>query len=47
MTLVDEVAKVPGVMQRQVLTIREMQKDQKPEEVQISVKVYVNRVNGS
>ena len=31
-------------MLRQALTIREMEKDQKPEEVQISFKAYVNRV---
>ena len=42
-TVIDEVAKVSGIMQRQVLTIQEMEKDQKPEEVQISCKVFVNR----
>ena len=35
-TVIDEVAKVPGITQRQVL------KDQRPEELQISFKVYVN-----
>ena len=43
-TVVDEVAKVSGIMQRQVLTIQEMEKGQKPEEVQISFRVFVKRV---
>ena len=43
-TVIDEVAKVSGVMQRQVLTIREVEKDQKPEEAQVSFKVCVHRV---
>ena len=42
--VIDEVAKVPRSMRRQVLMIQEMQKDQKHEEVQISFKVYVDRV---
>ena len=40
--VVDEVAKVPKSMRRQVPMIEEMQKDQKLEEVQISFKVYVD-----
>ena len=43
-TLIDVVAKVSGIMQRHVLTIQEMEKDQKPQEVQISYKVFVNRM---
>ena len=39
----DEVAKVPRSMRRQVPMIQEMQNDQKPEEVQISFKVYVDQ----
>ena len=39
-----QVTVIDEVMQRQVLTIWEMEMDQKPEEVQISFKVYVNRV---
>ena len=36
------MSKVPRSMRRQVPTIWEMQKDQKPEEVQINFKVYVD-----
>ena len=43
-TVIDEVGNVLGIMQRQVLMIREMEKDQKPEEVQINFKVFVNCV---
>ena len=39
MQVIDEVAKLPRSMRRQV---PEMQKDQKPEEVQISFKMYVS-----
>ena len=42
MQVIDEVAKVPRSMRRQVPMIQEMQKVQKPEEVQISFKVYVD-----
>ena len=42
MQVIDEVAKVPRSMRRRVPMIQEMQKDQKPEEVQISFKVYVD-----
>ena len=42
MQVIDEVAKVPRSMRRQVPMIQEMQKDQKPEEVQISFLVYVD-----
>ena len=38
--VIDEVAKVSRSMRRQVPMIQEMQKDQKPEEVQISFEVY-------
>ena len=41
--VIDEVAKVPRSMRRQVPMIQEMQQDQKPEEAQISFKMYVNR----
>ena len=41
--VIDEVAKVPRSIQRQVPMIQEMQQDQKPEEVQISFKMYVDR----
>ena len=39
--VIDEVAKVSRIMQRHVLTIQEMEKDQKPEDVQVSYKVFV------
>ena len=42
--VIDEVAKVPRSMRRQVPMIQEMQKDQKPE-VQMSFKVYVDHGN--
>ena len=43
MQVIDEVAKVPQEhARRQVPMISEMQKDQKPEEVQISFKVNVD-----
>ena len=42
--VIEKVAKLPRSMRRQVLMIQEMQKDQKHEEVQISFKVYVDRV---
>ena len=45
MQVIDEVAKVPRSMRRQVPMIHEMQKDQKPEEVQISFKEYVDHAN--
>ena len=41
--VIDEVAKVPRSIQRQVPMIQEMQQDQKPEEAQISFKMYVDR----
>ena len=41
--VIDEVAKVPRSVQRQVPMIQEMQQDQKPEEVQMSFKMYVDR----
>ena len=40
--VIDEVAKVPRSMRRRVPMIQEMQKDQKPEEVQIRNKMYVD-----
>ena len=46
MHVIDEVAKVPRSMRRQVRMVQEMQKDQKPEEVQINLKVYVDRAKG-
>ena len=39
----DEFAKVPKSIQRQVPMIQEMQQDQKPEETQMSFKMYVDR----
>ena len=42
MQVIDEAAKIPRSMRRRVPMIQEMQKDQKPEEVQISFKVYVD-----
>ena len=39
--VIDEAAKVPRSMRRQVPMIQEMQKDQKPEEVQISFSLYL------
>ena len=42
MQVIDEVAKVPRSMRRQVPMIQEMQKDQKPDEVQISFSVYAD-----
>ena len=42
MQVIDEVAKVPSSMRRQDPMIQEMQKDQKNEEVQTSVKVYAD-----
>ena len=42
MQVIDEVATVSRSMRRQVPIIHEMQKDQKPEEVQISFKEYVD-----
>ena len=36
--VIDEIAKVPRSIQRQVPMIQEMQEDQKPEEAQISFK---------
>ena len=44
MQVMDEVAKVPRSMRRQVLMNQEMQTDQKPEKVQISFKVCVDPV---
>ena len=41
--VIDEVVKVPRSIQRQVPVIQEMQQVQKPEEVQISFKMYVDR----
>ena len=41
--VIDEVANVTRSMRRQVLMIQEMQKDQNPEEVQISFKAYADR----
>ena len=43
MQVIDEVVKVPRSAQRQVPMIQEMQQDQKPEEAQISFKMYVDR----
>ena len=43
MQVIDEVVKVPRSIQRQVPMIQEMQQDQKPEEAQISFKMYVDR----
>ena len=40
--VIDESAKVPRGIQRQVPMIQEMQQDQKPEETQISFKMYVS-----
>ena len=40
--VIDEVVKVPRSVQRQVPMIQEMQ-DQKPEEAQMSFKMYVDR----
>ena len=40
--VIDEVAKVPRSRRRQVPMIQEMQKEKKPEEVQISFKVCVD-----
>ena len=39
--VIDEVAKVSRSMRRQVPLIQEMQKDQKPEEVQTSFSSYL------
>ena len=39
----DEVVKVLRSVQRQVPMIQEMQQDQKPEEAQMSFKMYVDR----
>ena len=41
--VIDEVAKVPRSVQRQVPMIQEMQQDQKPEEAQMSFKMYADR----
>ena len=41
--VIDEVVKVLRSVQRQVPMIQEMQQDQKPEEAQISFKMYVDR----
>ena len=41
--VIDEVVKVPRSVQRQVPMIQEIQQDQKPEEAQISFKMYVDR----
>ena len=43
MQVIDESAKVPRSIQRQVPMIQEMQEDQKPEEAQMSFKMYVDR----
>ena len=43
--VIDEVAKVPRSIQRQVPMIQEMQQDQKPEEAQMSFKMYVDRAS--
>ena len=43
MQVIDEFAKVPRSIQRQVPMIQEMQQDQKPEEAQMSFKMYVDR----
>ena len=40
--VIDEFAKVPRSIQRQVPMIQEMQQDLKPEEAQISFKMYVD-----
>ena len=44
--IIDEVAKVRKSMQRQVPMIQEMQREQKPEEVQISFRECVDRGSG-
>ena len=41
--VIDEVAKVPRSMQRQVPMIQEMRQDQRPEEARMSFKMYVDR----
>ena len=41
--VIDEAAKVPRSVQKQVPMIQEMQQDQKPEEAQMSFKMYVDR----
>ena len=41
--VIDEVVKVLRSVQRQVPMIQEMQQDQKPEEAQMSFKMYVDR----
>ena len=43
MQVIDEFAKVPRSIQRQVPMNQEMQQDQKPEEAQMSFKMYVDR----
>ena len=43
MQVIDEVVKVLRSVQRQVPMIQEMQQDQKPEEAQMSFKMYVDR----
>ena len=43
MQVIDELAKVPRSIQRQVPMIQEMQQDQKPEEAQMSFKMNVDR----
>ena len=43
MQVVDEVVKVLRSIQRHVPMIQEMQQDQKPEEAQMSLKMYVDR----
>ena len=43
MQVINEVAKIPRSVQRHFPMIQEMQQDQKPEEAQISFKMYVDR----
>ena len=43
LSCIDEVVKVPRSVQRQVPMIQEMKQDHKPEEAQISFKMYVDR----